>query len=322
MKATEETSAPGPIWTPPGDADLDVLSYGMGTQSSAIALMSAAGQLPRLDAVVMADTGGELPEVYEYASYVAGVLGEAGIPFFRVTAGNLEQAMLAPVSTGPNPTPPLKILRADGSTGRINAYRCSYDYKRRLVQAKTKALCGKPGQWKRSTVRQWIGFSRDEVGRVKSDDECRCGHTMVAHAGACSRCNCERFARWRINVHPLVDLGWTRDQTIQWFAANGHPTPTRSACWFCPNSSNARWRWLREHHPDLWERACVLDEHCREGAGFQRRSSTTIEGRMYFHSSFVPLRQADLREKSQVLAEDYGIEQLFDFDCNGDTCGT
>lgn len=42
--------------------DLRVLSYGGGTQSAALALMSAAGELPKLDAVVFADTHGELPE--------------------------------------------------------------------------------------------------------------------------------------------------------------------------------------------------------------------------------------------------------------------
>lgn len=37
-------------------ARLRVLSYGGGTQSAALALMSAAGDLPKLDAVVFADT--------------------------------------------------------------------------------------------------------------------------------------------------------------------------------------------------------------------------------------------------------------------------
>ena len=311
------------LWTPPGNADLDILSYGMGTQSSAIALMSAAGQLPKLDAVIAADTGGELPEVYEFAAYVENVVTRAGIPYLRVSAGVLEDDLLAAEPTGPNPTPPLKTKRADGGAGRINAYRCSYDYKRRVVQQATKRLCGGRGAWKRSTVRQWIGFSADEIGRVKTDDECRCSHAMASHGrSGCQRCRCDRFDRWRLNVHPLVDLGWTRERVIRWFAENGHPAPTRSACWFCPNSSNARWRWLRAHHPDLFERACHLDEHCRSGAAFQRRSNNPIEGEMFFHSSLVPLRDVDLRDAAQVLDEDFGVGRLFDFDCNGDTCGT
>lgn len=44
---------------------LRVLSYGGGTQSAALALMAAAGDLPKLDAVVFADTQGELPEMHD-----------------------------------------------------------------------------------------------------------------------------------------------------------------------------------------------------------------------------------------------------------------
>ena len=62
------------------DPTCRVLSLGGGTQSCALALMSAAGDLPRLDHVVFADTQGELPETYAYIDYLRGVLDAAGIP--------------------------------------------------------------------------------------------------------------------------------------------------------------------------------------------------------------------------------------------------
>ena len=40
----------------PGEPTHRFLSIGMGTQSCALALMSAAGDLPKLDAVIFADT--------------------------------------------------------------------------------------------------------------------------------------------------------------------------------------------------------------------------------------------------------------------------
>lgn len=49
---------------------LRVLSLGGGTQSCALALMSAQGDLPKLDHIVFADTQGELPETYEYIDYL------------------------------------------------------------------------------------------------------------------------------------------------------------------------------------------------------------------------------------------------------------
>lgn len=260
-----------------------VLSYGGGTQSAALALMSASGELPRLDAVIFADTKGELPETYTYAEYVKAVLDKAGIPFLVVSRGSLEEALLSETPTPANPTPPAFVLAPDGTKGRVSQYRCSFDFKRRLVTRAVKQLCGPRGAWKHATVEQWIGYSADELGRVKQSNECRCGHPMQRHRdGGCERCSsCQRFDRWQINVHPLIDLGFRRQDTIRWFAEHGHPAPPRSACFFCPASSDVRWRELRSSHPELWERACAIDAFVRDGnAAFNRRGRQPLRGKV------------------------------------------
>lgn len=326
------------------EAPLRVLSYGGGTQSAALALMSAMGQLPRVDHVVFADTQGELPETYLYAEYVRQVLFTEGIPFSTATAGSLEKALLSTERTGTNPTPPSHVINPDGSKGRVGAYRCSWDFKRALITRFTKQLCGGRGEWKRSTVEQWIGMSVDEIGRCKPDPECRCGHNRTrpdykaGHPKAgekrghlpgvgCTDCACEAFDPWRINTWPLVDpLRYRRGDTIAWFAKNGHPVPPRSACWFCPNQGNSRWRALRDEHPELWERACALDEHIRDGAAFTARGNTPFKGQMFLHGSTIPLRQADLRS-SLEREVDAGQGDLFDgvvlaMDCESGVCFT
>lgn len=243
------------------------------------------GGLPKLDAVVFADTGGELPETYAYLDEVlAPELARAEIPLQIVTAGSLEAALRSTEPTSSNPTPPAHVLNADGTKGRIGGYRCSYDYKRRLIDRAVKALCGGRGAWKRSTVEQWIGFSMDELGRMKHANTCRCGHNLTTlgrslsrqnvtrihtEADGCSRCSCERFDPWQVNRWPLVELRMKRLDTIRWFPQHGYPDPPRSACYFCPNSSNERWQYLRDAHPDLFERACTLDETIRDGGGLQ-----------------------------------------------------
>lgn len=274
--------------------NLRVLSLGLGTQSSALALMSAAGALPKLSAAIFADTGGELPETYNYLAYLREQLDAAGIPLLTVTAGNLETALLASESVGPNPTPPAYTVDPAGRHGKVQAYTCSYDFKRRLLLRATKRLCGEPGAWKRADVTQWLGFSTDEVGRCKPTTECRCGHPRQRHSGACERCNCGGFRPWQTNTWPLIDLGMSRQDTIAWFAENGHPTPPRSACWFCPNQRNPRWLELRTEHPDLWERACALDEAIRNGSGFNRRGNTPMRSQQFLHLSRAPLRGATL----------------------------
>lgn len=316
---------------------LRVLSYGGGTQSAALALMSASGRLPRLDAVVFADTQGELPETYDYADYVKHHLDTAGIPFIRVSAGSLEAALLSPVPTSSNPTPPAHVVNPDGSRGKVLGYRCSYDYKRRIVTKAVKHLCGGRGAWKQSHVEQWLGFSVDEVGRCKEATECRCGHPRVrsarrdeekpgGHQPSCDRCACAAFDPWQVNVWPLIEMGYRRGDTIAWFTKNGHPVPPRSACWFCPNARNARWAALKEDHPDLWERACALDEHIRHGGAFNARGGAPFAGQMFLHADRIPLREVDLRSEAQRQV-DAGQGLLFDdaalaFDCRGDVCFT
>jgi hypothetical protein len=306
------------------EPDLRILSLGGGTQSCALALMSAAGELPRLDHVVFADTQGELPETYAYIDYLRCHLDNAGIPLHIVTAGSLEGALLSAEPTSNNPTPPAHVRNPDGSKGRIGQYRCSYDYKRRIIERQVKALCGGRGAWKQANVEQWIGFSSDEAGRMKQAEGCRCGHPRVSRSGGrndgviqvhaeagCARCDCAAFDRWQTNRWPLIELGFKREETIAWFVANGHPVPPRSACWFCPNSSDARWRDLRDNHPDLFERACVLDETNRNGGGFNARGNVAFAGQMFWHASLEPLRSADIRTKRE-RDESAGIFTLFD----------
>jgi Phosphoadenosine phosphosulfate reductase family len=324
------------------EPDKVVLSLGGGSQSSALALMSANGQLPRVDAVVFADTQGELPETYEYLDYLAAQLAAAEIPLIRITAGSLEDALLAPEPTPENPTPPAHVLRPDGGKGRIGAYRCSWDFKRSVITRATKQLVGGRGAWKRATVEQWIGMSTDELSRCKPDPECRCGHNRTRppyktgpKAGeprghfpgrGCTDCDCAAFDPWRINRWPLVEAGMRRGDTIRWFTTNGHPVPPRSACWFCPNSGNARWAELRDTHPDLWERACSLDEHIRNGGSFNLRGQQPFQGQMFLHGSLIPLRDADLRTSHErAQASGQGLlwaEDELAHDCEAGVCFT
>lgn len=323
-------SEPNPTAGPPY---FRVLSLGGGTQSCALALMSARGDLPRLDLVVFADTQGELPETYEYLAWLSSRLHDAGIPMLVVSAGSLYDALLSDVPTGHNPTPPAHVVNPDGTRGRINRYRCSYDYKRRQIERTVKAWVseqvGSRGGWKRATVEQWIGFSADEIGRCKPSLECRCGHPKARHDdGECGapRCSCSTWSPWQRNAWPLIDLNMRRGETIRWFGEHGYPVPPRSACYFCPNSGDDRWRALRARGDGLWERACHLDETIRNGGGFNARGNVQFAGTLYLHAQRVPLRVVDLRTRAQRALEDDGQAALFDADadmaCEAGVCFT
>jgi hypothetical protein len=177
----------------------------------------------------------------------------------------------------------------------------------------------------------------EETGRCKPADECRCGHKRVrppvekggearGHRPGCDACDCSGFDPWQVNRWPLIEMGFRRGDTIRWFGENGHPTPPRSACWFCPHSRNPRWVTLKAEHPDLFERACQLDETIREGGGFNARGNVAFAGRMFLHDSLMPLREADLRSAFEKTV-DGGQGDLFDgtalgLDCETGVCFT
>lgn len=321
---------------------LRILSAGLGTQSSCLALMSLAGELDPLDAIIFADTQHEMPETYRYLEFVRGQAEAAGVPFHVVTAGDLKTELIGREGKGGQPNLPVRVrVVKDGkeTLERINAYRCSYDFKRRVVTAQVKRLCGRPGAWKNATVEQWIGISVEESSRMKKTDECRCGHNRLRRltkkeraaagdgalvalihtaAGGCTRCACERFDPWQVNRWPLIEQRMRRSDCVRWIAAHGFPEPPRSACYFCPNRGNAHWRDLRANHPDLWASAIEVDEFVRHGMNEMR-------GQGYLHQSGVPLAEADIRPRYEQL-QDLGIEPLFidevDTDCEAGVCFT
>lgn len=305
-------------------ADLTVLSLGGGVQSSALLLMACAGQLGPLDAAVFADTGGEMPETYEYLDYLRGHAERAGVRLLTVSAGDLRVALVARYGRGGQPTLPVRLRHPDGSVGRLNHYRCSYDFKRRPVARAVKQLCGPPGAWKRARVEQWIGYSTDEISRVKPAEQCRCGHNRVRRAvGArpfavihtaegCTRCSCRTFDPWQVNRWPLIDLGLSRVDCLDWLRSHGHPDPPRSACFFCPNRPPRHWAGLRREHPKLYREAVTLDEFVRHGINALRAEA-------FLHPTARPLAGVHADGDPAGLGDDAGEAEM---DCEAGVCFT
>lgn len=74
-----------------------VLSLGAGVQSTAVALLAAAGRIDPLDAAIFSDTGWEPASVYRQLDRLeAEVLEPAGIPLYRVSNGNIREDALNP----------------------------------------------------------------------------------------------------------------------------------------------------------------------------------------------------------------------------------
>ena len=70
---------------------LTVLSLGAGVQSSAMAVMSARGDLPPVDCAIFADTGYEPKGIYTYLNYLKSILP---YPIYVVSKGNIKEDTL------------------------------------------------------------------------------------------------------------------------------------------------------------------------------------------------------------------------------------
>lgn len=145
------------------------------------------------------------------------------------------------------------LLPVYTETGKFTTF-CSNEWKARVIHRylKAKGIHG---------YTSLIGFALDEKKRIKSTEG-------------------RRF--------PLVEMMLTKADCIQIILDAGYPLPPHSSCWMCPNKANEEWRYEREHYPDDFEQACILDEEIRAedieagGSG------------VWLHHSRVPLREANL----------------------------
>lgn len=59
--------------------DIRVLSWGLGVQSTALAVMSVNGDVEPFDLIVTSDTGWELPNTYQARDFYLEYLSDRGL---------------------------------------------------------------------------------------------------------------------------------------------------------------------------------------------------------------------------------------------------
>lgn len=274
---------------------IHILSLGAGVQSSTLALLAKHGEVMRTPtAAIFADTQSEPAAVYRHLDWLEGVLP---FPVHRVTVGSLRAHILAAVSgqgARMDSRPPFYVEMGKGKAEGMLRRQCTQDYKLRPIHAEIRRLAQvkprSPGP-RSPIVSEWIGISRDEVTRMKP-----------------SR------IRWIERRWPLVDLGMTRYDCLQWLKRHGYPTPPKSACTFCPYHDNAMWRTLRDEAPADWQDAVAVDAAIRHGVE-SARVKPKSPARWFLHRSCVPLDQVDLS-----TPEDHGQLTMFEEECEG-MCG-
>ncbi len=253
---------------------LRVISHGGGTQTIALCLMAARGDVgPMPDVAIFADTGDEPQEVYERLEWIKPLLPFPLIVVRRTgpTLGEYQRANVELPRSGRSFIP----LYMKDPIGMLPK-QCNSDWKKRVVRREVKRLMREklgldlsrrlPAD---AVAEQWIGISTDEIERVRTSDE-----------------------RVIYNRYPLIENSLSRDDCLRWMELRQYPKPPRSSCVFCPFRRNDEWRHLRDTAPADWQRACDFDDAIRV-------PFVGAEGTAYVHRSRTPLRVADLADEDE-----------------------
>ncbi|MGW2397089.1 hypothetical protein ACWCYY_11100 [Kitasatospora sp. NPDC001664] len=235
-------------------------------------LLSALGELPKLDYAVFSDTGWEPAKVYRHLDEVERKIAyPANIPILRVSSGNIRTDALDPAHRFASM--PLYILNQDGSPG-MTRRQCTGEYKIKPIKRQVRQILGYPHPARVPNgvyAEQWIGISTDEFHRAKDSD-----------------------VRYTRHTFPLIDLGMSREDCLKLLAEHGWGSTPKSSCLGCPFHGNSQWRELRDNSPEEWADVVEFDAAIRAGNARANADGRPLLGQAYLHRSRLPLDQAPI----------------------------
>jgi hypothetical protein len=222
-------------------AELRVIAYGGGVQSTALCVLATQDRLDGImggpvDAALFANVGDD-SEHPDSLRYVAEVMtpwaAERGLPVITLQrhrrTGEVET--LWGRLTRDSRSIGIPVRMAD--TGAPGTRNCTADFKIKVLSKWMKqhgASADNP-----ATVA--IGISLDEWHRI----------------------NNRRVGDHEHPVYPLIDMRLDRAACQRIIAQAGLPVPGKSSCFFCPFHRPQAWAEMRRDRPDLFGKAAALE---------------------------------------------------------------
>ena len=270
-----------------GKKHIHVLSYGGGTQSTALLLMALKGEINGVipDYIIFSNTGWEPESIYNWVEKVNDYIKkEYGREIIITDGGNIRTDLINAVQTGSRVASlPFYTLNEEGKKGMVRR-QCTAEYKIDPVKRKVRDLLGyKPRQRVKEIVHMWKGISVDEMQRMKPIPD-----------------------KWIEAEHPLIDVvNMDRSECISYVENEGLGTPAKSSCIGCPFHDNRAWLELKRNDPKAFADACEIDDLIR--------TMPKLKSKCFLHKSRQPLRDVDFNE-NQMEIDDFNNE------CDG-MCG-
>ncbi|MBY0397587.1 MAG: hypothetical protein K2X91_14120, partial [Thermoleophilia bacterium] len=245
-----------------------VVAYGLGVNSTAM-LVEFARRGIRPDMILFADTGGEKPETYRFLPVIQSYLKEVDFP--PVVTVRYEP------KTAPYRTLEGQCLHTGNLPSLAYGGRsCAAKFKRQPQdRAITAAFPPSELVGRGKRVVRAIGFDAGEgrrtlAGVVKAvgldaGEPHRLTWTMPAPGEEERKPSREAWldAHFFHYWYALMDWGMDRAACERAIRAAGLPVPAKSACFYCPASKKREIVWLREHHPELLDRALAIEHNAQ-----------------------------------------------------------
>jgi len=264
-----------------------VLSYGGGTQSTAMLLMALKGEINGVipDYIIFADTGWEPKRVYDWVDKVNTYIKKAfNREIIFTSAGNIREDTLKKLESNEGFVQiPVHSVKENGDKS-LGSRQCTGVYKIRPIDKKIRQLLGyAPRKRIKEVVHVWKGISTDEIARVKPSQ-----------------------TSWQVAEHPLVEVANVdRSACVAYVEREGLGTPAKSHCIGCPFNHPDVWREMKRHDPESFQDAVYVDKMLRANGDRKVQS--------YLYKKCVPLDEADFQDGQFEF-------DLFDNECEG-MCG-
>jgi hypothetical protein len=273
---------------------VDVISFGVGVQSTALLIMACDGTLKEqgynVKYAIFANTGDEPKRVIEHYYFMKDYAKKYGVEVIMTSNGNIVDGVELFCETGQR-VPSLPYFTRNIETNELGMLmrQCTHDYKIMAVDRyiKRDLMNLKKGQRfpKDKLVRKIIGISIDEFQRVKQSPN-----------------------KWHTNDYPLFDKEKDRSWCVKYIEENIGYIPSSSECIICPYHSDEYWKNMKINHKDDWDHAVRIDRLLRN-SDIEKKSK--IKSRLYLYRGGIPLEDAELNENQL---------SLFDMYCGGG-CG-
>ena len=247
---------------------LRILSLGAGVQSSTLLLMAEKGVIAPFDCAIFADTGWEGKATYDWLDWLKQVCGtpiivvQNGNIFHHSMEANFRRTHRDGLSNCGLSLP--AFITEDGIKKGLTRRQCTQNFKLDPIRRETRRLLGLfPRQRApKDCVEQVVGISLDEARRMRISKE-----------------------RSTFLSYPLVHMGMSRHDCMNWLTRNSYPVPPKSSCVGCPFHTNNEWREVMKS-PVEWKQAVDLDNRIRSIEGFR--------GNLFLHRACKPLEEVDL----------------------------